>query len=186
MFELFAQMPRNQGPFGPNTNNPSGPPPEAVLGILAVVFGFVCIGLIIGLTIQFFFCRTLNGCLKECSPRNRRMEPGQVFLNMIPLFGLIWIFITVNRMEESLQDEFDDRRLPRRDSYGKDKGLPYAICSALSLIPYLGVLIGLVALVFFIMYWIKMSEIRAELARDNHGSDDDDDREPPRRRDDDY
>ena len=41
-----------------------------------------------------------------------------------------------------------------RDSYGKDKGLPYAICAALSLIPYLGALIGIVALVFFIMYWI--------------------------------
>lgn len=124
MFELFAQMQRNQGPFGPNNNNPNGPPPEAVMGILAVVFGIACFFLIIGLIIQFFFCRTLSSCLKECSSRNRRMEPGQAFLNMIPLFGLVWIFITVNRLEESLQDEYDDRRLPRRDSYGKDKGMP--------------------------------------------------------------
>jgi hypothetical protein len=60
---------------------------------LAVVFLIIMlVALAIGLTIAIFFYLTLSRCLSRIRSRNREMEPGQVWLNLIPCFGIIWIF----------------------------------------------------------------------------------------------
>ncbi|HPH01378.1 MAG TPA: hypothetical protein PK297_00280 [Spirochaetota bacterium] len=47
-----------------------------------------------------------NDALKRCKPENRTMSPGLVFLNFIPVFNLVWGFITVVKVVQSLTKEY--------------------------------------------------------------------------------
>ena len=42
-----------------------------------------------------FFLLQLQKLLNACTPGSRQMEPGMVWLNLIPLFGLGWMIYTV-------------------------------------------------------------------------------------------
>jgi hypothetical protein len=133
------------------------------------------------------FLLSLSKCFSEISSRNRQMEPGQVWLNLIPLFNLVWIIITIIRLADSLRDEFDDRRLDGDGDYGKTLGILYFVFS-------LTIVCGPVGLVCFIMYWVKVSGYTSTLretdragkgSRRNRKYDDDideDDDDRPRRR----
>jgi hypothetical protein len=151
-----------------------------ILLVLGVVF---FISLAIGLGIQILFLMTLQKALRECSPRNRTMEPGQVFLNLIPCFSLVWTFITVNRMTESLRHEFRDRGMRSQEDYGQGVGTTYAVLMVCSLIPYLGSLVAIGALVCWIIYWVKIAGLGREL-REAPSYRDDDDRDYRRRHED--
>jgi hypothetical protein len=179
MFALFAQGLNNQ-------NN--GPPPEFWIVFLVVLGGI----LVVALVIAIFFFLTLSKALSRCHPRNRTMEPGMVWLNFIPLFNIVWQFITVNRVSESLSNEFYDRGWDRQgEDYGKGVGMTYCIMNLLGWIPYCGMLFGIVGLVCLIIYWVKIANYSGQLVahrddyddRDDDRYDDRDDSRGPRRRD---
>jgi hypothetical protein len=146
---------------------------------------FICYGvlIVISIIIHILFLLNLSRCLAECSPRNRTMEPGMVWLNLIPLFGIVWMFITIIRISESLTNEYRERRMRSDDSeFGKMTGILYMVFSLIGCSP--------VGLVFFIMYWVKTARYKNELMsnRGRWGADDDDDDRPRRgaRRDDEF
>jgi len=166
---LFAQAARNNGDmpemFGP------------------VFLGLMCVFLVIGIAIGIAFLLTLSKALSHCRPKNRTMEPGQVWLNLIPIFGLIWSFVTVLRVAESLQNEYRDRGWRARGDFGKQIGLAYLILSLLGIIPFIGPVFSLAALVCFVMYWVKIAGFNKELAgTGGRDLDDDDDEEDNRGR----
>ena len=157
--------------FGPGTTGSGGIPPELV----TMVLGIFVVAVVIGLIISIFFLLTLSKALSLCHPRNRTMEPGMVWLNFIPCFGIIWIFITVNRISESLKNEFYDRRLPDDGDFGKNLGITYLVLSWLGIIPYLGILFSIAGLICFILYWVKIAGYNTTLRipvddRDDRGS----------------
>lgn len=188
---VFAQQRGFGGPGGPGGAG-AGPPPEFWI-IIAVV---LVIALAIGLTIQIFYLLTLSKALRRCRPRNRQMEPGQVWLNLIPCFNIVWIFITVIRLADSLRDEFDDRRLRGDGDFGRGLGITYNVLNLLGAIPYVGVIFSVAGLVCFIIYWVKIAGYSRQLfedtedrynsydERDDRSDDLDDDRD--RRREDRY
>jgi hypothetical protein len=170
MTTLFAQ-------FQPNNNANAGPPPE----FWAIFIVILLVILAVGLVIAIFFLLTLSKALSRCRARNRTMEPGQVWLNLIPIFNIVWMFITVNRIAESLSNEFYDRGWDRGgEDYGKSIGTTYCIMNLLGWIPYCGSLFGLIGLVCFIIYWVKIAGFSRELATGGSGGygdyDDRDDR----------
>lgn len=61
--------------------------------------------------------------LRKVSPENRRMEPGEVWRNLIPVYNLVWLTVTAERVAESLRAEFAARGLddPEED-YGRRTG----------------------------------------------------------------
>ena len=135
--------------------------------------------------VQILYLMMLSRTLSRCSPRNRTMEPGQVWLNLIPCFNFVWLFITVNRVAESLEEEFYDRRLPREGDFGKGLGITYLCLNLAGMIPYLGVLFSIGALICWIMYWVKISGFSKQLAEDDgygRGSDNERDDEYDDRR----
>lgn len=79
--------------------------------------------LIVAFAIRIMELIALSNCLSEIEPRNRTMEPGMVWLNLIPLFNLVWIFITMIRVAESLRNEYEDRDLEGDDDYGQTMGV---------------------------------------------------------------
>jgi hypothetical protein len=134
---------------------------EAFIGGMIVI---IIVGVLIGIGIQVMYLLTLQNVLKQVSPENQKMPPGQVWLNLIPLFNLVWQFIIVNRIADSLQAEFAKRGIKvdeARPGYGV--GLAYCICSVSGWVPLLGVLASLGGLVCWIIYWVKMSNYKKML-----------------------
>jgi hypothetical protein len=80
-----------------------GPSDDAILAILLIV---VAIVLVISFVIHIFFLLTLSRCLSRIQPRYRDMEPGLVWLNLIPCVATIWIFFTVIKIANSLRKEY--------------------------------------------------------------------------------
>jgi hypothetical protein len=145
---VFAQA---GGKFGGGGAN-QGLPPEFWV-VFLVILG---IAAVIGITIQIFYLLSLSKCFSRIAPRNRRMEPGMVWLNLIPCFGAIWIFFTTTRLADSLRSEFEDRRLPGDGDFGRSLGITYPVLALLGAIPYLGVIFSLASLVCWIVYWVKI------------------------------
>jgi hypothetical protein len=164
---------------------------DQVLIVLLVVIGVI---LLVSLIVGIFFLLTLHRALARCAPHNRRMEPGMVWLNLVPLLSLVWMFITVSRVAETLRNEFRDRGWHRRDDdYGNGVGMAACGLNIASIIPYIGGCLGLAALVCFIIYWVKIAGYSGRLAtrhyseyEDHRYDDRDDDYEDyddrPRRR----
>jgi hypothetical protein len=111
-----------------------------------------------------FYLLTLQNVLIRCAPASRTMEPGMVWLSLIPFFNLIWNFFVVMGIAKSLGNEYVRRRMPSPEpAPGQSIGLAMSICMCCCIIPLLGALTGLVAFVLWILYWIKVAEYSRRL-----------------------
>jgi len=104
-----------------------------------------------------FYLMTLQKTLNRCSPENRAMNPGLVWLMFIPFFNLIWHFMIVLNMTKSLAAEFQKRGLAEEPKPGQNLGLAMCILACTGIIPILGALGSLGALVCWILYWVKIA-----------------------------
>jgi hypothetical protein len=130
---------------------------------------------------QIFFLLTLQKALSRCQPRNRTMSPGLVWLDLVPLVNIVWTFVAVIRVAESLKNEFRDRGMHRRK---EDYGYGLGIAAYVALI-----VVGLPGFIVWIIYWVKIANLSKRIAHPAWEDEDDydgyyheDDR--PRRRDD--
>lgn len=128
-----------------------------ILIVVAVIFGISLIPMI-------FFLLTLQNTLNAISFENRKMEPGLVWLSLIPIFGLVWQFMVVDRMAGSLQAEFAKRGMATEEARpGNSIGLAYCILFCCSLIPFLGYITSIAGLICWIIYWIKINDYKNRL-----------------------
>jgi hypothetical protein len=128
-----------------------------IMLIVLVVFG-IC------LLPTIFYLLTLMNTLNLVSVKNRKMEPGMVWLILIPLFGIVWQFIVVNNIADSLRDEFKERNINvGEERPGSSIGLAYCILMVCSVVPFLGFLTGLAGFICWIIYWVKISDFKSKL-----------------------
>jgi hypothetical protein len=156
--------------------NPAGLP-EAFARVL------LCIGvaLVVSIVIFIFYLLTLQKALGRVSPENRLMAPGLVWLSLIPCFTYIWAFFVARRVPDSLRNEFRYRGRDDGSDYGKAIGLTVAVLNALSTmvanfatlsgraevrtgVGYVSLLMGLLCLVLFIVFWVKIANYSSRLA----------------------
>jgi len=129
-----------------------------VSGILAL---FVFAGFIV---VTIFFILTLSRALNKCSAAARTIQPGMLWLLLIPLVNLIWNFIVVLGMAKSLGNEFRARGVHNVEAEpGKSIGISMAVCAVCAVIPVLGIVAGLASLVLWIVYWVKIAECSRKL-----------------------
>jgi hypothetical protein len=105
-----------------------------------------------------FFLLTLQNTLKSISQENRKMPPSNVWLMFIPLFNIVWQFIMVDKIAQSIAAECARLNIPVKENkptYGI--GLAWNICNFFTIIPIIG---GLASLITFIIYWVKVSEYK--------------------------
>jgi hypothetical protein len=113
----------------------------------------------------------------SCTVRPRLMEPGMVWLLLIPFFGFIWAFFIATRVLYSLRNEFRDRGRDDGSDYGNGIGLANAflgvvcflldILSTMSNSPALGIVVRLgelVSIVLLIVFWVKIAGYSGQLA----------------------
>jgi heme/copper-type cytochrome/quinol oxidase subunit 2 len=149
MLELFAQAGKKVIVNNPNAAPPPDPAAAAAAAGTALVMVVVyVVAIIVAIVFQILFLMALSKCLKQISPRNRTMEPGQVWLNLIPLFNYVWMFMTVFKIAESLEKEFRSRGRPQEGDYGKTLGL--IGCISLFVCGCASPIIG-------IIYWVKIA-----------------------------
>ena len=135
---------------------------------VGVIFFVVILAIAIGLIPIIFYLLTLQNTLKEVSPENQKMPPGQVWLILIPLFGLGWQFVVVNRIADSLKAEFAKRNISvDEDRPGYSIGLTYCILYCCGIIPFLGILASIGGLVCWIIYWVKIAGYKTKLQQSN-------------------
>jgi hypothetical protein len=121
------------------------------------VIGFLfCIVFLIP---AIFYLLTLQNALAKCAPVSRTMEPGMVWLLIIPLVHLVFGFFVVIALANSLGNEFRRRGIPCPDPLpGQSIGMAMCICACCGIIPIIGFLAGPAALVLWIVYWVKIAE----------------------------
>lgn len=166
---LFAQAGRQFN------NGNQGDPAAAVGGMIGF---FVCYGIVLlaSLVVTILFLLAMSRSLQACAPRNRTMEPGQVWLTLIPLVGIVFYIMAILKVPESLEREYRSRGMRDDGDYGKTLGIWFIVTSF--------VCPG-VNFVLWIMYWVKISGLTKQLAgrpsRRDYGDDDGDDDRPRRR-----
>lgn len=182
MDPLFAQFnnPNNNFPGNPNFN------PAAAAGMIA---GILLCWLVVYYAVVVVVCLVHSKALSRVSPENRLMEPGRVWLALIPLFAGVWFPIMALETIWSLRREFEARGWHRRgDDYGRKMWITWQTIPLAGylfiFIPLIGPFIllacGLAALVCFIIYLVQISGFGRQLA--DGGYDEDDYGDRPRSR----
>jgi hypothetical protein len=114
---------------------------------------------------RVMYLLAVHRCLSRVHPRNRTMQPGTVWLDLIPLFSCVWSFVITHRLAESLDAEFYDRRIERdADDYGTSIGIASSVCFLLGSLTC-GVM-SIPAIILWIFHWVKVAGYAHELAAD--------------------
>ncbi len=119
------------------------------------------------LAMAIVFIITITKTLNAISPGNRKMEPKQAWLLLIPLFNLIWIFNTVTKVSDSIYAEFSSRGLPVEKQPTLTIGMIYGFSLCLIFIPIQSIVytfpVTFMAVIFWIIYWVKLLEYKNKL-----------------------
>ena len=101
------------------------------------------------------------------------MDPGQVWFNLLPVFNLLWLIVTVERVGESIRNELVARGRHRRaESYGKTVGITWLVLLELGLFANLvarpaGIILWAFALIYWVVYWGQISAYSRRLRDEN-------------------
>jgi hypothetical protein len=125
------------------------------------------------LYVMLFVVSTIVICLllnimanlaERISPELRTMQPGQVWLAVIPVFGSFWIFHAVMQLANMLREEFSKRKIVEFEtSPGLSSGLGFCFTLFVAQItllfdtPVLAVFLYIAAITLLALYWSKLS-----------------------------
>lgn len=124
-----------------------------------------CIFSLFFLVPAIFYLLTLQKTLSQCAPVSRTMEPGMVWLLLVPLVNLVFNFFVVLAIAKSLANEFARRGIPSPEPQpGQPLGIAMCICACCVIVPLLGFFVGIAHLVLWIVYWVKIADYSRRLA----------------------
>ena len=141
--------------------NPQALGVASVFMFIIWMFLILCVVMLIPL---IFYLITLQKALSRCAPQSRAMEPGLVWLQLIPIFNMVWQFFVVINVATSLHNEFVRRGIPQEQSPGQGIGMAMCILSVCSIIPLLGIPCALASFILWIIYWSKIAGFSGMIA----------------------
>lgn len=116
--------------------------------------------------IWLFFGYTIYRTLKLVKKENQCILPSQAWFVALPFFNIYWNFEVVRRLSDSLNNEFYDRQIEAEENPTRRSGMLFAwtfLLSNIPLPPFILVTIGLLHLVYFVTYWVKIVQHRSLL-----------------------
>lgn len=131
-------------------------------GAVAVIIG-VAIFLVIYFGVLALICHLVSKCYKAIPAKHRAMEPGMVWLLMIPCFNIIWNFWVYQGLSKSYKAYFDSEGDNTVGDCYAQMALIYCIVNCFRVIPYLGILAWLGAVVLLIVYLVKVYDLKAKI-----------------------
>jgi hypothetical protein len=146
------------------------------------------IGLLLAFLIPaIFFILSQQNTLRAISPENRKMYPGAVWLQLIPFFGVVWQFIVVIRIAQSISKEMtskigesilDNAQVQIKETDESPTytfGIAYCVLTTLGFIinystmnsasnlRLFGSLFFLTGMVCWIIYWVRLVNAKNKL-----------------------
>ena len=117
------------------------------------------------------FILTQQKTLELVRHENRRMNPGSVWFQLIPYFGLVWQFIVVTKISDSIRNElnspiddsiFSDTQLPSGHRPTHSAGISFAalFCISVFLPAMIKGIVALAGLVTWVYYWIQLNRYK--------------------------
>lgn len=121
-----------------------------LIGVLAVHF-----------FVNILYILTLSNTLRAISEQNRTMPPSNAWLLLIPIFNLVWSFIVVNNLSESILKESKLRSFPLAESKPANGiGIAMSVLRCTTFVPVLGLLSGPAAFICWIIYWVQINNYK--------------------------
>ena len=77
----------------------------------------------LGVVIRFFY--NMQQAMNTISPKNRVMDGGMVWLNLVPMLNFVWVFIFNNALQNSYRKEFSERGIRGKVDLGS--GIVYPV-----------------------------------------------------------
>jgi len=137
------------------------------LGVAGYIFFFVLAGILLFAAIWLipliFYLITMQNALQTVAPDRRSLTPGLVWLNLIPIFNLVWNFFIVSHVSHSLRREFASRGVTNVGDCGYGLGIAMSVLVICTVIPFLGWISWIAAVVFWILYWVKVADLKNQL-----------------------
>lgn len=133
------------------------------VAIVAAVAGVVAIMAFVGLLIHAVICYLISSWLGKVPAPHRKIEPGLVWLLMIPCFPVVWNFFVFLRVPESFKSYFDAQGRTDVGDCGRTIGLAYAICFVCAFVPLVNYLAGPASLVLLIINLVKFNELKNKI-----------------------
>lgn len=123
---------------------------------------FVVLGLV-QIFLSFVLANTIRTTLFLVKKENRLMVPGQAFLIVLPIFNLLWNFMVINALRDSLNNEFFDRKVAIDVDPTQNEGRFFAWSFLIRNFP-LPIIMLFIAIAFnfigFFVYWRKINEYK--------------------------
>ena len=147
--------------FGSSDFEDLPPAMQAVILIVAFMFLLVMVG------VAIFIIYLLYNLLNALPPQYRLMEPGMVWLLLIPCFNIIWNFFVYPQVARSYQNYFNAHGRTDVGDCGAGLGVAYAVCALLASIPCLnyvtGIFCGPAMIVLTIVYLVRLYGLKKEI-----------------------
>ncbi len=135
---------------------------------IAMVMGILVGQLVFYLAVFGFVCWLLQGWIARIPKEHRKVEPGQVWLLLIPLFNLYWNFRVFPPAAESFDSYFKSRNETVESPLQLAKLFCWVSVACLAaFIPCLGMIVGPIAglgsLVLLIVVLVKFSSLKDKI-----------------------
>jgi hypothetical protein len=140
----------------------------------------------LGVVIRFFY--NMQQAMNTISPKNRVMDGGMVWLNLVPMLNFVWVFIFNNALQNSYRKEFSERGIRGKVDLGS--GIVYPVLNlAMFIFPFFAglliaegnqgvleeiedlddwstmiyILFGLGTFVMWIVFWNEVINLKSKL-----------------------
>jgi hypothetical protein len=131
---------------------------EVVMG--GAWFLIALVGLAVGIAISIIIILIVQSFYKRIPPEHRRMEPGMVWLLIIPCFNLVWNFFVFLKLSDSFKSYFDSQGIVDVGDCYRGLAMAYCIAAVLCLVPCLNYIAGPASLVLLIIVLVKYNDLK--------------------------
>lgn len=139
-----------------------------------VMWPYYLLGGVVVFIISCLLANTVSALFDRISPDLRTMNPTQIWISVIPIFGSAWIFYIIYQLANALRDEFGRRKIVEFEtSPGLGAGWAFAFLAATAHLTLLidetliTVLLYVAATILLIVYWAKIAAFKNKLYSDD-------------------
>lgn len=140
---------------------------EEAAMIIGIVGAALAIGCVVGLVIKCVILYLVHNAYKVVPAEFRMLEPGHIWLLLIPCFPVVWNFFVYQRIPESFRRCLEARGQTQYGDCGQQLGLALSVCACCSIVPYIGGLFAIAHLVLLIVLIVKMYELKRVVEQGN-------------------